>query len=134
MPRGQASLTAVEAAIGVLLLLSVAFTFALGPATTDTHRTQLDIYATDTLAVLANEAPSHRGTTRLGELTESNSSFEREKPVVERRIQRILPANVMFRLETRHGTLGNRLPADVETGVATTTTRDGTVRLRVWYA
>lgn len=133
MDRGQASLTAIEAAIGVLLLLSVTFTFVLGPAEQSTERTQLEAYASDTLTVLSTEQPRHSGATRLNELVASEGAFEREKETVERRIERILPSNVMYRLETQYGTAGHRLPDGVATGTATTTTPDGPVTLRVWY-
>lgn len=134
MGRGQASVTAVEAAVGVLLLLSVTFTFALGPGAQPGDRAQLDAYAADALAVLATEQPSHGGATRLDELVDSPDSFEREKAALERRVERILPPNVMYRLETRHGTVGYRLPDGVRTGTATTATQSGSVTLRVWYA
>ena len=133
MGRGQASVTAVEAAIGVLLLFSVTLTFALGAANPTADRTQLDAYASDALTILASEQPRHSGATRLAELTASPESFEREKATVRRRLGRLLPPNVFFRVETAHGSVGNRLPDGVTTGVATVTTRTGTVTLRVWY-
>jgi hypothetical protein len=40
----------------------------------------------------------------------------------------------MFRVETRHGALGHRVPGGVPTGTATATTGRGTVTIRVWYA
>ena len=134
MGRAQASLTAVEAAIGVLLLLGVTFTFALGVGEPTANRAQLDAYADDTLAVLTTEGPAHGDSTRLSELVSSNETFEREKGQLVRRIDRILPDNVLFRVETRHGTAGHRLPDGVPTGVSTTTARHGEVTLRVWYA
>lgn len=134
MARAQASLTAVEAAIGVLLLLGVTFTFALGTAAPTTDRAQLEAYADDALTVLQTERPSHGDTTRLSEIVASNDSFEREKGQLVARLERTLPPNVMFRVETRHGTAGQPIPDDVRTGVAVTTTRYGQVTLRVWYA
>ena len=134
MPRAQASLTAVEAAIGVLLLLGVTFTFALGVSEPTTDRAQLDAYADDSLTILATDGPAHGDTTRLSEVVSSNATFEREHDALVQRLDRILPDNVLFRVETRHGTAGYRLPADVPAGVATTTTRHGEVTVRVWYA
>lgn len=134
MARAQASLTAVEAAIGVLLLLSVTFTFALGVHQPQPDRAQLDAYASDSLTMLATDQPEHGETTRLAEVVSSIDSFEREKETLVRRLERILPDNVMFRVETRYGTAGHPLPSGVETGVASTTTGHGTVTLRVWYA
>jgi hypothetical protein len=134
MARAQASLTAVEAAIGVLLLLGVTFTFALGVSEPTADRAQLDAYADDALTVLATEGPAHDGSTRLSEVVSSADSFEREKGALVDRLERILPDNVMFRVETRHGTVGQGLPDGVPAGVATTGTGQGTVTLRVWYA
>lgn len=134
MGRGQASVTAVEAAVGVLLLLSVTFTFALGSVDQPEDRAQLDAYAADALTVLETEQPSHGGATRLGELVDTSDSFEREKATLQRRVERILPPNAMYRLETRHGAVGYRRPDGVRTGTATTSTQAGSVTLRVWYA
>lgn len=133
--RGQASITVIEAGIGVLLILSVLFTFALGVPDGETEQVQaqLDVYATDATTLLSNEAPRHRDQTRLAEITESEETFERERDELERRVERILPDNVMFRVETAHGTAGHPLPADVPTGEATVVTTNGEVTLRVWY-
>jgi hypothetical protein len=133
MSRGQASITAVEAALGVLLLFGVTVTFALGTPAPSGDQTQLDAYASDAVTILATEQPRHSGATRLSELAVSPASFEREKGAMERRLDRLLPDNVMFRLETVHGTAGYRLPDGVPTGVATISTPTGAVTLRVWY-
>ncbi len=133
MDRGQASLTAVEAALGILLLFGVTVTFALGTTPQPAAQTQLDAYADDTLTILTTEQPRHSGQTRLAELTSSSESFEREKGELKERIERILPPNVLFRVETTEGSVGHRLPSDVATGVATVSTRNGPVTLRVWY-
>lgn len=133
MRRAQASLTAIEAVLGVLLLFGIIVTFVLSPPAPETDRTQLDAYASDALTILSTEQPRHGEATRLSELTASSSSFQREQSALERRIDRLLPANLMFRVETAHGTAGYRLPDGVATGVATVPTPDGTVTLRVWY-
>ena len=133
--RGQASITVIEAGIGVLLILSVLFTFALGApqGESESVQAQLEVYATDATTLLANEPPRHGDQTRLSELTASEAAFEREKDELERRVERILPDNVMFRLETNYGAVGYPLPADVPTGDATVLTTNGEVTLRVWY-
>lgn len=133
--RGQASITVVEAGIGVLLAVSVLFTFALGVPDGEDERSQaqLDSYAADATTLLANEPPRHQDQTRLAEVTGSREGFEREKEELERRIERILPENVLFRVETAHGTAGHPLPADVPTGESTVLTTNGAVTLRVWY-
>lgn len=134
--RGQASITVIEAGLGVLLVLSVLFTFALGVpgGGTAQSQAQLDIYASDATTLLANEPPRHQDQTRLAEVTKSQDAFEREKDELERRVERILPENVMFRVETKYGTVGHPLPDDVATGDATVLTTNGEVTLRVWYA
>jgi hypothetical protein len=136
MDRAQLSMTAVEAAIGVVLLTGIAVTFAISsPGADDTHtEAQLETYAEDTAVLLANEPPRHTGQTRLAELAASKRAFEREQAALERRVERILPPNLMFRIETEYGTAGHPLPAGVTTGERTVLTVHGEVTLRVWYA
>lgn len=133
MRRAQVPLTAVEAALGILLLVSVAFTFALGVPDAGGERTQLDAYAADAATILAGEPPRHADQSRLAELVASADAFRRERGALERRVERLLPPNLMFRVETRYGTAGHRLPAGVPTGSATVTTVNGDVTIRVWY-
>lgn len=132
--RGQVSLSLVEAAVGVVFILAVAFGFALGVPEPDTREPQLDRYAQDTATVLSGEPPRHRGTTRLAEVIRSESAFRREAPALERRVERILPANLMYRVETPHGSVGYRKPTGVSVGRASTTTTNGEVTIWVWYA
>lgn len=132
--RGQVSLSIVEVGIGLLLVLTITAGFAFGVAPADSTSPQLDAYASDAATILANEQPRHAGQTRLAELTSSPDSFERERDVLAERAGRILPANVMFRVETPHGTVGDPLPSGVETGTATVATEGGDVTIRVWYA
>lgn len=136
MSRAQASITAVEAGIGVLLVMSVTLAFTLGVPSADeaSTRAQLDTYAEDAATLLANEPPQHADQTRLSEIAASAEAFDREKDELERRVERILPPNLMFRVETAYGTAGYRLPSDVPTGEATVMTPNGDVTLRVWYA
>lgn len=133
--RGQASLTVIETGVGVLLVMAVVFTFALGGAgDIDRSASQLDIYAADATTILSNEAPRHQDQTRLAEVAASQAAFDRERDEIQRRIERILPDHVMFRVETAYGTAGYPLPDDVTTGEATVLTTNGEVTLRVWYA
>lgn len=132
--RGQLSLAAVEVAVGTLFVLAVAMTFAVGLPTTDAAEAQLDAYASDATTVLANEPPRHAGGTRLSEVARSADAFERERDALERRVERILPENLMFRLETPHGAVGHPRPANVPTGRSAVPTRGGEVVLWVWYA
>lgn len=131
--RAQLSLPAVEAGIGVLLVLAVVATFALPVADGDATEAQLDTYAGDAATVLAGEPPRHDGTTRLAEVARSRESFEREDDALARRVERILPDNLLYRVETPHGAVGYRVPAGVSVGVATVPTGHGEVTVRVWY-
>jgi hypothetical protein len=132
--RGQLSLPVVEAAIGVTLVLAVAASFAAGVPAADTRTAQLEAYADDAVTVLAGEPPRHRGATRLSEVTRSPSAFDREREALDRRVDRILPDNLLYRVETPHGAVGFDRPAGVSVGRASVTTLRGTVRVEVWYA
>lgn len=133
MDRGQLPLSLLEVAVGVVLILSLVATLALGVPTPDTSERQLDTYAEDALTLLANEPPEHAEATRLSEMLTSPTSFDRERETLDRRIDRILPDNLMYRLETAYGTVGYEMPAAVTEGRATATTAHGSVTLRVWY-
>jgi len=136
MDRAQASITAIETAVGLLLVFGVLFAFSLGVPGAEDNRAQaqLDVYATDVTTLLSNESPRHQDQTRLAEVAASPEAFDREADELDRRIEQLLPENVMFRVETRHGTVGHPLPGDVPTGEATVLTTNGEVTLRVWYA
>ncbi len=134
MDRGQAPLTTIEAVLGVLLLSSVAFMFVLGTPASQADETQLELYASDAATVLSSEGPRHADQTRLAELAASREAFEREQGALDRRLDRLLPANVLYRIETEYGAVGLPLPADVRTGTATVSTGNGDVTVRVWYA
>jgi len=132
--REQLSLSVVEAGVGVVLILAVAMGFALGAEPPDERTAQLELYAEDAVTVLAGEPPRHDGATRLGEVVRSPDAFDRERAALERRVTRILPDNLLFRVETPHGAVGFRKPAGVAVGAATATTAHGEVTIRVWYA
>lgn len=131
--RGQLSLSVVEAGIGVVFILGVTMGFAVGAPSPNTRGTQLDLYAKDTGTVLVNDTPRHGGATRLSEITASKESFRREQDALENRVDRILPDNLMFRVETSRGSVGYRKPAGVPVGVSTMTTTNGDVTIWVWY-
>lgn len=133
MRRGQLSLTVVEVGVGVLFVLAVTAGFALGVPAPDTPDPQLEAYAADAATVLATESPRHQGATRLAEVARSERAFVRERAALERRVDRILPDNLMYRVETPHGAVGYRRPAGVPTGRATVTTLAGAVTVWVWY-
>lgn len=132
--RGQLSLTAVEAAVGVVFVLGVAATFVAAPAGSGSGGAQLDTYAADAATVLANEPPHHGDDSRLAEVCASPAAFDRERDALRRRTERVLPANLLFRLRTPHGTVGFRPPTGVRTGWAVAPLPECRVIIRVWYA
>lgn len=134
MDRGQLPVSLLEAALGVVVILAVAFGFAMGVPAPDTREAQLTAYAEDAATILANDPPDHGNATRLAEILESPRSFRRERGELRDRTDAILPDNVMFRIETPHGSVGFAVPGSVATGRASVTTGAGTVTIRVWYA
>lgn len=134
MDRGQVSLSLVEASVGVVLILAVTSIFATGLPAPDTRGAQLDSYATDIGTVLANEPPRHADETRLAEVTASPAAFQRERPAFEARVTRLVPENLLYRVDTPHGSVGYQPPSGVPLGVARLPTPGGLVTIRVWYA
>lgn len=132
--RGQLSLSAVEGAVGVLLVLGALASFFAGVPAPNREAAALDATAEDAATVLSGESPRHAGATRLAEVARSPEAFERERDALERRVAAVLPENVLFRVRTPHGTVGYTPPDDVPVGVATVPTRYGDVTVRVWYA
>lgn len=132
--RAQLPMPAIEGALAVILVLGVLGGFALGVTQPDAQQPQLEAYAADAVTILANEPPQHRSGTRLAEVAESRETFERERKPLNRRVDRILPDNLMYRVTTPHGTVGFANPGGVPTGRATVTTINGAVTVAVWYA
>ncbi len=124
----------LEAALGIVLVTGVALGFALGVPAADTRSVQLDRYADDAATLLSESPPRHEGGSRLAEVAASADAFDRERAALERRVGRVLPENVMFRLSTPHGAVGQPVPNGVAVGRATVTTPAGPVTIRVWYA
>ena len=133
MHRGQLSLSVVEASVGVVFILAVTMGFALGVPSPEAEQPQLNAYAEDAATVLANEPPRHGGETRLAEVTRSRGAFEREKESLERRVDRLLNDNLLYRIETPHGAVGYERPPSVPAGHATVPTAGGEVTVWVWY-
>lgn len=134
MRRGQLSLSAVEAGVGVLLVFAVTTGFVLGGTAAPRDDPQLDAYAGDLATVLANDAPRHGDATRLTEVTRSPSAFEREAAALDARVERVLPDNLMYRVVTEYGAIGYPRPDGVAFGVVRQPTPYGTVTVWVWYA
>lgn len=131
--RGQLSLPVAEVGIGLLLVFSVVSLIALGVPGADHSGAQLDAYADDAATVLEEGEPRHGGATRIDELTASAERFEREADDLRARVDRILPDNVLFRVETPHGTVGFERPTNVPSGTASVPTLHGEVTVEVWY-
>lgn len=134
MCRAQVSLSLVEASVGVVFILAVTSIFATGLPAPDARPVQLDAYATDVATVLTGEPPRHADETRLSEVAASPGAFQRERGALERRLDRLVPANLLYRVETPHGVVGYRPPDGVAIGVARVPTPGGLVTVQVWYA
>lgn len=132
--RAQLPLALVEAAVGVVLVLAVTAGFVLGVPSPAGTEAQLEAYADDTATVLATEPPRHQGATRLSEIARSPTAFQRERAALDRRVDRILPDNLLYRVETPHGAVGFQTPANAPVGRRTVATGYGEVTITVWYA
>lgn len=131
--RGQLSTPVVEAGIGVVLIFGVVSVLALGVPSANTGQAQLDVYAEDATTVLSGEPPRHQAATRLSEVARDEDSFDRERDALDRRLDHLLPDNLLYQVETEYGVAGYEKPADVVAGSATKTTAYGDVTIRVWY-
>lgn len=131
--RGQLSLPAVEAGVGVVFVLAIATGLSFGVAPPGGAAVQLETYAHDAATVLSGEPPRHRSATRLSEVLASPSSFERERDALRHRVERILPDNLLFRVATPHGAVGFRRPRGAPVGAATVSTGAGDLTIWVWY-
>ena len=131
--RAQLSTSLAEAGVGILLIVGVVSTFALGVPTPETQETQLDAYATDAATVLPGEPPRHQDATRLSEVARDRESFERERDALDRRLDRrdgvLALAPTVVAGDARGGVV--RAPfertADVAAGVG-----DGDAAASVW--
>ena len=133
MPRGQLSLSLVEAAVGVVLVLGVAAGFSVAVTGPVSATPQLDTLARDTVTLLGS-TPTERGRdARLVALTRSDRSFDRARTPARDRVRAALPDDVLFRVRTPQGSIGAPRPPTVTAGSATATTRYGPVTVWVWY-
>jgi len=131
--RAQTSLSAVEAVVGLLLILGVAVGFGVGTTAPADDTAELDAMARDTTAVLGSEPTARGGTTWLVALARSATSFDRVRVAVRERVARLLPPDVLFRVETPHGSLGHPRRRGAPVGSTRVPTRHGPVEIRVWY-
>lgn len=117
MCRGQLSLSLLEVVIGVVIVFGMVGCVVLGiPAPTDGHNGQLEIYANDVTTLLS-----------YGNASEGSSES------LESRVDRWLPDNLLFRIETPNGPVGHQIPAGVSVGSATVPTVNGDLTVHVWY-
>ncbi|MEF8856015.1 MAG: hypothetical protein V5A16_01195 [Haloplanus sp.] len=133
MPRGQLSLSVVEAAIGVILVLGVAAGFAVGATGPTSSTPHLDTLARDTATVLGSEPTDSGQESRLSALARSERSFDRVRTPTRRRIAALLPDDVVFHVRTPRGSFGYPHPPTAPVGSVTVPTRHGPVTIRVWY-
>lgn len=131
--RGQLSLPVVEAAVGALLIVGVTVAFGVGVPGPGREAAQLERYAGDAAAGLA-DAPADAGNGPLvARALASEGSFDRRADRLRRRTDRLLPATVRFRLLTPYGTLGPPRPRGATVGSALVPTAAGNVTVEVWY-
>jgi hypothetical protein len=133
MSRGQLSLSVVEAVLGVVLVMAVAAGFTVVSAGPPASTPQLDTLAHDAATVLDSEPTADGRDSRLTALARSGESFAAVRPSARDRLARLLPADVLFRVRTPHGTFGYPQPPTATVGSATAPTRYGPVTIRVWY-
>jgi hypothetical protein len=133
MRRAQLSLSVVEAALGVVLVLGVAAGFAVGASPGPAAEPRLDAMADDTVAVLGSEPTAAGRDARLVALARSDASFARVRDRTRERVASLLPADVAFRIRTPHGVVGLPRPPTPAVGSATVPTRHGPITVRVWY-
>ncbi|GAB6860352.1 hypothetical protein ACFR97_09590 [Haloplanus litoreus] len=133
MRRAQLSLSVVEAAIGVVLVVGVAAGFTVGVTTPPSAEPHLNSLARDTASVLGSEPTANGRHSRLVALARSPDTFARVRSDTGDRIADLLPADVAFRVRTPHGTLGYPRPPSRPTGSTTVPTRHGRITIWVWY-
>lgn len=131
--RGQLSLSVVEAAVGLLVVLAAATTFVVGLPETGSQDTELTVLAGDGLDVLAATPPDGDGASRLTVLARDRSSFTREQTQTDDQLRALYPDVVRYRLETPHGVVGAPLPPRGPIGRAQRHTTGGRVTLWVWF-
>jgi hypothetical protein len=133
MRRGQLSLSLVETAVGVVLVLGVAAGFTVGMTGPTSSTPQLDSLARDTTTLLGAEPSDSEESARLVALARSEQSFARERVTASQRVRELLPADVLFRVRTPEGAFGTPRPPTAAVGSATASTRYGPVTVWVWY-
>jgi hypothetical protein len=131
--RGQLSLSVVEAAVGLLVVVAASTTFVVGLPATGATAGELSVLAADGVAALDATTPDGEGASRLAALARDRSGFVTEEDEAAEQLRALYPAGVRFRLETPHGAVGWPHPPRGPVGTARTRAANTTVTLWVWY-
>ncbi|AUV80851.1 hypothetical protein C2R22_03560 [Salinigranum rubrum] len=131
--RGQLSLSVVEAAVGLLVVLAAATTFVVGLPEAESEEATLTVLAEDGLDVLDATPPDGDGTSRLTALARDRSGFVRERSHTDDQLRALYPDRVRYRLATPHGVVGDPLPPRGPVGRAMRESVGGRVTLWVWF-
>lgn len=130
--RGQLSIPTIEVSIGILLVFGVISLLTIGVSPPAQVDPQLEQYAEDTGTLLMST-----GTDRappLPGVVQDKAAFTQYRSAIDQRTDRLLPDNLLYAIETPHGTIGEQPPAYVTTGRTIRTTPSGTVTITVYYA
>jgi len=130
--RGQLSLSVVEAAVGLLVVLAATTAFVVGLPETGSEDVELTVLAGDGLRVLDATPPEGNGASRLTALARDESGFARERSLADQELRALYPERVRYRLETPHGAIGQPLPPRGPVGRAQRHTDGGRATLWVW--
>ncbi|WP_199243349.1 DUF7262 family protein [Halopenitus persicus] len=152
--RGQLSLSAVEAAIGVAFVLALATAFTVVPPDPGTGAADLDAYATDVATVLGNEGGAvlgdeagamfgdEAGTEDDGDGNATGAplpaaiatpeTFAAEREAIDARTDALVPDRLRYHVRTPHGDVGTEPPSGATVGRAALHTRNGRVVVAVW--
>jgi len=132
--RGQLSLSAVEVAVGVLVVFAVTAAFAGGVPDPGRERAQLDRYARDVAAALADEPADGTTGSLLAAASRSPTGFAARSDELERAVDRLRPPGVLVRVETPEGAVGPPRPRGTSLGTVRVATPYGTTTVEAWYA
>jgi hypothetical protein len=126
-------LSLVEAAIGVLLVFGVVAGFGLVSTEPGVAEARLDRFAADAGAALT-VADGDGFVPRVGTAVGSRAALDTARPALRTRLDALFPSNVVYRVRTPVGSLGQPRPAGAAVGRSRVPTPNGTVVVEVWYA
>lgn len=137
--------------MGTTLLVTTAGFYALlaglyivGRAYCDVRTTQLEGYVAEVVSIFRSprssarvgESAIHPGSEWFEDAFQSEEEFERNRELLHMWVRRILPKNVMYRLNSPYGTVGHRVPDNTHVVSDTIFVErvDFRVTLSVWYS